>query len=345
MANLHEHHLRRCFCINSKHFMSLLNYKQKTERVFNKFFSSFLKDLKEVNDELRKKVKSNYKVVDKSSSEYCTLFSENMLCHLTDFTSESFSEAALSKFVCKEVTLSDVVQGLDTKSEEEKNIIKNYLYVLMLFAHMASLEEEDELFKQVVTILTRIQEGDQEGFETEKDDVIDDDIKSLLEIIRRFGLAPKAPKLEKEDDGPADPSSLFGMLGNSKIANLAKEISQDIDVSSLKTDNPEDLIKSMLDFNSGNNVLGNIIQKVSSSLNNKISNGELKQEDLLGEAMSMMNLFGGSGNNPLASNPLFAQMMKGMKSGKASVRPDVVRKSDARTRLRKKLEARNKNVE
>jgi hypothetical protein len=87
---------------------------------------------------------------------------------------------------------------------------------------------------------------------------------------------------------------------------------------------------------------------VSSSLNSKISNGELKQEDLLGEAMSMMNMFGGSGGgggNPLASNPLFAQMMKGMKSGKAAVRPDVIRKSDTKSRLRKKLEAKNKNVE
>lgn len=330
--------------------MSQLTYKQKTERVFNKFFSSFLRDLKEVHDDLRKKVKANYKMVDKSSSEYSDYYATNMLEYLSDFTCESFSDDAKQKFVCKDITLGDVLSGIEGKPENEQSIIKNYLYVLMLFSHMASLENEDELFKQVVTILTHIQEGNTEGVEAEKDAVIDDDIKSLLDIIHRFGLAPSAPKLEKEKEKEkemdSDPTSLFGMLGNSKIANLAKEISQDIDVSALKTDNPEDLIKSMLDFNSGNNVLGNIIQKVSSSLNNKISNGELKQEDLLGEAMSMMNMFGGSGGgNPLASNPLFAQMMKGMKSGKATVRPDVLRKSDTKSRLRKKLEAKNKNVE
>jgi hypothetical protein len=58
----------------------------------------------------------------------------------------------------------------------------------------------------------------------------------------------------------------------------------------------------------------------------------------------MMNMFGGEGN-PFMSNPLFSQMMKGMKSGKAQMRTDVVKKADARDRLRKKLEARKKNVE
>ena len=95
-----------------------------------------------------------------------------------------------------------------------------------------------------------------------------------------------------------------------------------------------------------NNMLGNIVQKVSTTLNDKISSGELKHEELIGEAMSMMNLFGGKGGSGMAgmmNNPLFSQMMKGMKSGKAGVRQDVISKATTRDRLRKKLESRNKN--
>jgi hypothetical protein len=321
--------------------MSLLSYQQKTHRVFNKFFSSFLKDLKEVNDDLRKNVKANYKVIDKTSPDYCVFFKENMIEHVQSFIDDTIDTDLKDKYVCNGIVLGDVLAGIASKSVEEQNIIKNYLYVLVLFAYMSTLDGEEALFTQVVSVLSSIQEGNITAYMEGKESILEDDVKSLLEKIREFGIPPQAPKI---DESP-DPASLFSMLGNSKIADLAKEISQDIDVSSLKTENPEDMIKNMLDFNSGNNVLGNIIQKVSSSLNNKISSGELKQEDLLGEAMSMMNMFGGSGGssggNPFASNPFFAQMMKGMKSGKATVRPDVVRKQDARSRLRKKLEARS----
>ena len=96
-------------------------------------------------------------------------------------------------------------------------------------------------------------------------------------------------------------------------------------------------------------MLGNIIQKVSNTLNNKISNGELSHEDLLGEAMSMMNMFGnkgGAGGDPfanLASNPLFSQVAKAMKGGKANLRQDVIKKASTRDRLKKKLDDRRQS--
>ena len=208
---------------------------------------------------------------------------------------------------------------------------------------MSTLEDENELFAQVVRVLGYIQSGNLQEYANEKDDIIDDDIKELLEKIKEFGGS--VPKVDiKKESGVGGIADMLGAFENSKIADLAKEIAKDVDVSSLKTENPDDMIKSMLDFSSGNNVLGNIISKVSSTLNNKITSGELKHDELLGEAMSMMNIFN-DGKNPLASNPLFAQMMKSMKTGKANVKQDVIKKGDTRERLRKKLEMRKKNVE
>lgn len=312
-----------------------ITYQQKTHRIFNKFFSSFLKDLKEVNDDMRKKVKQSYKVIDKTSSEYCGLFVENVVPHMQEVIGGNLN---IEKQVCKDILLKDVIMAVKEKPEEE-NMMKNYLYTLLMFAYMSGLEDENELLAQVVKVLGFIQEGNTESFKSEVEDIIDDDIKALLVKISECGVTTKTPAVDMED-----PSSLLGALGNSKIANLAKEISQDIDVSALKAENPEDMIKNMLNFSSSNNVLGNIIQKVSTTLNSKISNGEIRHDELLGEAMSMMNMFGGEGN-PFMSNPLFSQMMKGMKSGKTQMRTDGAKKADARDRLRKKLEARKKNVE
>jgi len=311
-----------------------MTYQQKTQRGFNKIFSSFLKDVKEVNDELRKKVKQSYKVIDKTSGDYCDLFVANVIPTMQEILNGS---GMLETQVCKDITMKDIFTAVSEDAEATK-IMKSYLYTLMLFAYMSTLEDEEELLTQVVKVLGLAQEGKKDEFTTEVEDVIDDDIKALLVKISDCGVVSKTPV------NMDDPSSLLGALGNSKIANLAKEISQDIDVSALKAENPEDMIKNMLNFGSSNNVLGNIIQKVSTTLNDKISNGEIRHDELLGEAMSMMNMFGGEGN-PFMSNPLFSQMMKGMKSGKAQMRTDVAKKADARDRLRKKLEARKKNVE
>jgi len=311
-----------------------MSYQQKTQRGFNKIFSSFLKDVKEVNDDLRKKIKQTYKVIDKTSGDYCDLFVANVIPHMPEILNDNFM---LEAQLCKDITMKEVFTAVSNNESEEK-MMKNYLFTLMLFAYMSTLEEEDELLAQVIKVLGFSQEGMTTEFTSDVEDIIDDDVKALLVKINECGVTSKAQV------NMDDPSSLLGALGNSKIANLAKEISQDIDVSALKAENPEDMIKNMLNFGSSNNVLGNIIQKVSTTLNDKISNGEIRHDELLGEAMSMMNMFGGEGN-PFMSNPLFSQMMKGMKSGKAQMRTDVAKKADARDRLRKKLETRKKNVE
>jgi hypothetical protein len=319
-----------------------MNYKDKTVRIFNKFFSGFLKDLKEIDDDLKKSVKASYKFIDKASHEYCEFFVENFMIDGNvskhDVTLESLGE----RMVCQNIKLADVI----TKTtENSKNVVFNYVYILSLFAHMYKLEDENELLEQVLKLVSAIQNGSEE-YEQEKDDVIDDDIKALLEKIKEYGGQTKVNIDASGSTDSFDPSKILDSLNNSKIANLAKEISKDIDLSGIKTDNPDDLIKNMFNMSGENNVLGNIIQKVSSTLNEKISTGEFKQEDLIGEAMNMMNMFSGSGvPNPFTSNPLFNQMMKSMKTGKTNIKQDVVKKADTRERLRRKLEMRKKNVD
>jgi hypothetical protein len=110
-------------------------------------------------------------------------------------------------------------------------------------------------------------------------------------------------------------------MENSKICNLAQEISNDIDVSKINIESPDDIMK-LLDFSSSNNIMGDIIKKVSSKMHEKISKGELKQEDLFGEAVSMMGKMstgatGGSkagGGGGGAADPFagLASMMSGL---------------------------------
>ncbi len=91
---------------------------------------------------------------------------------------------------------------------------------------------------------------------------------------------------------------------NSKIGNLAKEISEELNGDDLKCmENPDDLMKNLLSGEGGG--LGNIIQKVSSKLQNKMKNGELNEEALMKEATNMMGML----------NPAFSKMAGGMGGG------------------------------
>jgi hypothetical protein len=92
---------------------------------------------------------------------------------------------------------------------------------------------------------------------------------------------------------------------NSKIGNLAKEISEELNGDDLKCmENPDDLMKNLLSGEGGGG-LGNIIQKVSSKLQNKMKNGELNEEALMKEATSMMGML----------NPAFSKMAGGGMGG------------------------------
>lgn len=318
----------------------------KSVRIFNKFFSGFLRDLKEIDEGLRSAVKSSYSVIDKTSSEYRDFFEQNIGSKREQLLNKEFDNDDVATLeVCKGISLGAILKACT--EEAKKTTVLNYLYILVLFSYVAE-KHDDVLLEQVVELLSFVQNNDEESFEKEADVIVDDEVLAILNRIKEYGgktrvHAEAASSETSSDTSGVGAGSFFERLNNSKIADIAKEISKDIDVSTLKADNPDDILKNLFNPGSGdNNVLGNIIQKVSTTLNDKFSSGELKHEDLLGEAMSMMNLFGGAGG--MANNPMFAQMAKAMKQGKTNIRQDVIKKASARDRLRKKLEERKQTT-
>jgi hypothetical protein len=343
--------------------------------MFNKFFISFLKDIKESSAELKDVVKSNYKVIDKLStvhiSEFWTTFSPLMSTIATKSTVElSEDEVLQSKIVVKQLDIKSVQSAFSS----ELSTFWNHVYILTIFANLyhenvteqkeeldSDDDENDEndeddneplsgeydvLFDKVVDILGMLQKN--EDISKDLEDVIDDDIKALLSKIK-FTV-----KVDVNIEEKTNIEDIFGNLAKgSKIANLAKEISEDIDISNLKIEKPEDIMK-MMDFSSGNNVMGDIIKKVGSKISSKIEKGELGQDELLSEAMSMMGMLGKSGGGGadalgglgnLLNNPMISEIMKSMKKGKPlqTRGGDIASKASTKDRLKKKLEER-KNI-
>jgi len=354
---------------NKSYFSSKdMNLQSRITFAFNKFYISFIKDLKATNVDIKAKVKKHYKVIDKASEEYIDYYAAEIEGITEDIIKKDAEELRTTQSVLEKSLVKGVSVDLVLKSIEnplDRQVFWNYVYILTLLTlvkkeHDENEDEDDEekvdvMFSTVIDILSKIQHGS--DYQNVLEGVIDDDIRELVSKIRNV---KGEIKIEGDAEGQAPKDAPEGMpnfpfMQDNLICNLAKEISNEIDVSGLKVEKPEDVLK-LMDFSASNNLVGDIIKKVSGKIHSKINSGEIKQEELFGEAMSMMNMMnmGGGGAGGLGgmagmanlfNNPMMSEMMKSMKKGKAVPRQDVLNKSSARDRLRAKLEERRKQQE
>lgn len=341
--------------------------------VFNKLFSSFIKTLKEIGDELKPIIKKHYKVIDKSSNQYIDKFWSNVESKWKELVGVDIiweSEDIKNVEVANEISLDFLNNALKA---EDKETVSSHINLLLIFAflykdHVETNSDnkddnEIQLFEKVVELLSLIQNNqkDTDEYKDKLDSIVDNDITKLLSKVTVVSnTVPK--EFEHKSTAETNPAEFLQGLENSKIASLAKEITSEIDLSNLHIDKPEDITK-LMDMSDGNNFLGNIVSKVSNKLTEKLNTGELKQEDLMNEAMSVMgalnngdglggllkSMGGLGGLGDLMSNPMMAEMMKMAKKGKVQSRNNSgTRKTSGmstRDRLKKKLDERKKAQE
>ena len=106
-----------------------------------------------------------------------------------------------------------------------------------------------------------------------------------------------------EKSAPQTPFNI-DFIKNSQIGKLAEEISQSINPSELNLDNanPADIMKSLFSGGGGdgeNNGLGNLVTKVFSEVEQRISSNAIDENALANEAKSFLgNMNGGGGGMP-----------------------------------------------
>jgi hypothetical protein len=176
---------------------------------------------------------------------------------------------------------SELWKGID---EENRPIVWSYLnticYILLLM-------------KQTSTNLENVSKEENKG-----------DMELMMLILQNL----KSSDDKSSEDSTSSSESTGPKLPDS-IKSLADEITKEINMeelmSSMNTSNPIEMIGSLMS-GKGNNVLTNMIQKVSGTITNKIEKGEINEKKLMSDATEMMSsLFGGN----------FEKMMKDMQKG------------------------------
>lgn len=287
--------------------------------MFNKVYLNLMKEIKDNNADIKVKLKTNYKVFDKKSNEYVTRMVLNMDEDITSvlFGSEDIIDSTdiLNFELYIGVTVLDIMKTME--NDESKNTFKYYMYILMVFGYLYKLDDIDDdkkdiLLKKTVEIINCV---DTKKFENEKefeiylDDILDDDLRVILYKMYkdRLYVTESVMKIDNDELGGLE------FLNNTKIGELAKEISSSIDMSKLNMNNPGEMLNMENLFSGSNNMLGDIIQTVGTKITQKIQSGDINQEDLMGEALNMMGTLNSSGHGDMMTQMM--GMMSGMMPG------------------------------
>jgi hypothetical protein len=339
--------------------------------VFNQYYIDLIKRIKtsskkykesdnieknELGKNVYKSIKENYITLDKSSDEYVK-FVSNINNDFWDSYKELDSTNANAWFDKEDVKNIQLFNNI-TIDDVRKLINDDYMchHFITVFCIFRNELADDK----IVNIISLLQGTDKNI----SIDVIDDENhKKLLQRLHEMRM-----KKIKENTG-IDMKS----IEDTTLGKLAKEILEDVDVEKIQKSIGEngDVLKAIGDPDSG---FTELITSVSRKMATKISNGELKQENLLQDAMKfasvMPGLFGNKGPDGQGGNAMpdmsemmkmmgsmmgnkqgmdmfknMAGNMKGPKGSKPSFNNAAYRKMAAAKKMRAKLQKRKDNEE
>lgn len=316
---------------------SSTTFAEKHLYAFNKFYYELISQLKSVSPECKDIIRKNYKIKDYKTSDNYSL----VKTALAGVQLGAENDAATSPSQCVINQLAGIEhpllielplkQAVEYVPSESHGILASYIVLLNLMIVVSHVGDE-ELLEKALSVIGNLQHGSSDGI----DDVLDDDVVSHLSLLRTL--------LEEQHGTTAYPDAvkdqLPAFIANTKIGEITREIVDDLDLSKIQIEKPEDL----LDFKK-NNVLGDIVSKVGTTFQKKLEKGELKHEELLSEAMGMLgSLAGSKDGKAIFDSPLFKEILKSTSKGASGTKAVFNKgKLDAlstRERLKKKLESR-----
>lgn len=333
------------------------------DHIFNQYFLDFLKRLKAISKDIKhdshdartilRSIKKHYQSNDKLSTE----FRSYMASH--EHAWEAYRDAdndAIDKWLDDHVDdaclFKDMGIGALTSVVSDKSVLHHYFTILNIFRPDLS----DAVLEQVVGVLRNLN-----GLADKKDEIkesIDkiEVVEVRSQLHRIVSMASSAATGNCAGGGGPNMSE----LENTSLGKLAKEIMGEVNIEELqKSLGNGDIMQALANPDGG---LVKLLGTVSQKMISKMSSGEIKQENLLQDAMKLATQLGGPNLGPLgdiakmfgagdAGGPggfdmsSLAKMMGSMGGG-GRVRPNTANlKRMARARdLRQKLDDKRNAV-
>jgi hypothetical protein len=308
-----------------------------TTYVFNQYFLTFIKTVKKNAKPLKEKkatardilnkIHAYYSTFDNKSKDYIDRYSTTF----TDFITNplvDYNKEEIDKWFEENESLN-ILQNISLKNIKTVFKKTTVLHQFLLIFHL--FKNTDLTEANIMNIMEKLK-----GTSTVPDDLIPEKYHKVVNRIAELAIENKT-------------GFTMDDIEDTSIGKLAKEIMEDVDIEKVKKSiNSEgDILSALSDPDNG---IGNLIADVSQKMASKLKSGELKQEELLKDALSMagklpgmsgMGGGGGNGGGPDIGNIM--KMMSGMMGGGNMPNArSVQRKMDKKTKLKKKLDDKNK---
>ena len=291
-----------------------MDFRSKLVYAFNTFFGDFLNHAKTVDETIKKRLRKKYRVIDRSANaillDFCREAKKAGVYEAVADTSSSpdkmlETRAVLDMHVAQAMPLGDVLAKADEPAKAAVlGDVAMMCGVSRLYDELCDEVEGESavleaLFERLMEAIAMSNDG--RAYEQAFKGIVDDEISGLFRGIlhRVAGASPSAVAREGEGGvGTGEGGVGAGMeeimtqMKNSKLGEIAEEISQTIDKDKLAEafsggDGMESVIQGLM---TGQNVgmIGDLVQKVGDKINAKLQNGDIKEEDLLKDAFSLM---------------------------------------------------------
>lgn len=292
------------------------------------FLHEFLADILNVFPEYKDQIVEKYNPflsrdsdrIQGDNQEKCDIameFINNLSKYNKQITEKDDSMFNEDIFLLYEVNFKDIWSS--KISDATRGKLWNYLQTFSMLS--ITINSNKDLTK-IMNSLNNIVKGEATETENSELNAVISNLKKLSTSLTKEDQDSEAiPDIS--GDGVEDKFNT--MFNGSKIGDLAKEIAGDLNVEKIVKDNqgnPGDILKNL--FSGGDKEGGekfnimNVVENISTKINDKISTGDLKEEDLMKEAQNMMSSMQG---NSLFGN-LFNQTGAAMDKGGGGM-PDL----------------------
>lgn len=344
---------------------------------FNKILKQFVKELNKTFPEYNILKIKEYKNIEDKDDKYILYFMNYIEKDIEKIANEDVSLLTHEDtYFLRDIEFSRIWNsGI---SENNKKAIWKFLQTLYLIGKPFIHNKPDihSLIDSYSEIINNKENQDRETLKS-----IHKQSEIILQIIENLNIEKENRKQERK-------SKIEGQLPefieNSKIGKLAQELSSELDLEELGFGNidesadPQNIFSNVLGKNPQK--LMGLIQNVGGKIQNKLSEGDINENDLVGEAQEMMSslntngMFGEIFKNPqmkdmfqnmsglFGNNPEMAEMFKnfnpddiqnmanqfaqnpaqGGNNSNVRVDQNKVRNLETKNRLKKKLAEKKK---
>lgn len=290
-----------------------MEFRGKLVYAFNTFFGDFLNHAKTVDETIKRRLKKKYRVIDRSANgillEFCKEAKKAGVYEVVADTSAPDkmleTQAVLDMHVAQAMPLGDVLaKACPESAAAVVGDVAMMCGVARIYDELCDeVEGEDAvleaLFERLMEAIAMSNDG--KAYENALTGIVDDEVAGLFRgILHRVsggasGAEPgtlSAPPAAASASGDLNMEDILTQMKNSKLGEIAEEISQTIDKEKLAEafsggDGMESVIKGLM---TGQNVgmIGDLVQQVGDKINAKLQSGTMKEEDLLKDAFSLM---------------------------------------------------------